>query len=228
MNFRDPGSQASQVLAHVRQLGAAQGTEFSPAIMQAVAMRTMEYGWSDAQIQIQLGSLVTVSPTRVGGVTSNDPMLLATLTGVAGDYLINPNNVTLNQWAKQIGAGVASLESFKAYAAQQAAHQYPSVANQIAAGQTMNQIVDPLRQDIGKLMEVNPAQINFISDPMYSKILNYRPPDVGGKVQSNRFMTTSEAETYLRGTDQYSYTQGARDLAAGQEKALLTTFGKIA
>jgi hypothetical protein len=93
---------------------------------------------------------------------------------------------------------------------------------------TPNQIVDPLRQDAAQLMEVTPESINFMSDPTYSKILTYRPPDAGNAVQPIRTMTNSEMETYLRGTSQYSYTQNARNNASDLSDSILTTLGKVA
>ena len=77
-------------------------------------------------------------------------------------------------------------------------------------------------------MEVPAGAINFVSDPLYAKILQYRPPDAGGKPSPVRPMDVSEMETYLRGTDQWGYTQQARDQAAGLERDITTTFGKIA
>ena len=41
-------------------------------------------------------------------------------------------------------------------------------------------------------------------------------------------MTSSEMETYLRGTSQWGYTQQSRDEAANLEKQITTTFGKVA
>jgi hypothetical protein len=227
LNFADPGSKASQTLAHVMQLGSANGTIWSAPVMQQTALAALQYGWSDDQIRARLGSMVTVTP-RNGGVVSNDSQLLAALTGTAGDYLINPNNVQLQQYARQIASGTATLDSWKTYLAGQAKAKYPTLAQQIDTGLTPNQIVDPLRQDAARIMETPADQINFMSNPMYQKILQYRPPDAGGKASPVRPMDVSEMETYLRGTDQWSYTQQARDQAASLEKNVVTTFGKVA
>jgi hypothetical protein len=172
--------------------------------------------------------MVTVSPTRAGGVASNDPQLLAALTGAAGDYLVNPSQPILQQWGRGIASGTQTLDSYRAYLAGQAKAQYAYMAPMIDQGLTPNQIVDPLRQDAARVMEVTPGQINFISDPMYQKILAYHPPPAGTRPSPMRAMDSSEMETYLRGTDQWGYTQQARDQAAGLERDITTTFGKIA
>jgi hypothetical protein len=227
-NFADPGSKASQTLAHIVTLGSADGTVFSQTVMRQVAMAALQYGWSDDQIRQRLGSMVTVTPIYGGGVTSNDPQLLAALSGAAGDYLINPRDDQLQYYARQIASGTSSLEAWKSWLAGLAKAKYPSLAAQIDSGLTTNQIIDPLRQDAARIMEVPAGAINFVSDPLYAKILQYRPPDAGGKPSPVRPMDVSEMETYLRGTDQWSYTGQARDQAAGMEKNILTTFGKVA
>jgi hypothetical protein len=231
LNFNDPGSKISSVLANVTNIGSTIGFPVNTVVGRTVALEAMRYGWSNQQIQTKLGSLVHVMPTGPGanvGVTSNDPQVLAQLTKAAGTYLVNPNFVTLNTYANRIARGAATEADWEAYLKGQAAAKYPSMAGQIAQGMTPEQIVDPLRQDAARLMEVSPDAINFIADPTYARILTYRPPDAGGKVQPIRTMTNSEMETYLRGTGAYGYTQNARNDASDLTQSILTTLGKVA
>jgi len=227
LNFNNPGSKASAVLANIVNIAGTVGVQLGANTLRQIATQAMMYGWSNQQIQQHLGANVTVTPRGLG-VQSNDPSMLAQLTKAAGSYLINPNQTILNQYAQALASGTKTEADWEAYLQQQAVAKYPSMAQGIKAGMTPTQIIDPLRQDAAKLMEVTPDSINFISDPTYARILTYRPPDAAGKVQPIRTMSTSEMETYLRGTDQYSYTQGARDTASDLSNAILTTFGKVA
>ncbi len=79
-------------------------------------------------------------------------------------------------------------------------------------------------------MEVDPASINFVTDPMYSKILDYVPPVTGAQAGStaHRIMTLSEMDQYLKNTSQWSTTQQSRDQIANLAQTLVTTFGKAA
>jgi hypothetical protein len=227
LNFNDPGSKASAALANVTNIGQTMGIGVGPWYMKVIALQALQFGWSNQQIQSHLGGMVKV--TAAGqGVTSNDPQLLAAMTKSAGDYLVNPGQQTLQNYAEGIATGQLSQASWQAYLQGQAAAKYPSMAAQIKQGMTPTQIVDPLRQDAAHLMEVAPDAINFISNPTYAKILTYRPPDTGNQVQPIRTMTNSEMETYLRGTDGYAHTQGARNTASDLEQSILTTFGKVA
>jgi len=227
LNFRDPGSKANAVLANINSVAASVGlTGMSPAALQQVALQAMQYGWSNQQIQQHLGSMVRVTPNGAG-VTSNDMALLAQLEQASGKYLYNPTQTMLNSYAQGIASGRMTMDTYNAFLAEQAAQKYPSMAEAIMAGATPDQIVDPLRTEAASLMEVTPGQVNFISDPLYSKILNYTPPPVGGKAQAPRVMSTSEMDTYLRGTDQYGHTQGARDSASDLSASILKNFGEV-
>lgn len=89
----------------------------------------------------------------------------------------------------------------------------------------MQQLTDSLRTEAAKTMEVDPNSINFLNDPMYSKILDYVPPNSPNGV--HRVMTLSEMDQYLKSTKPYGYTQGARDSAASLEQAITQSFGKV-
>jgi cell wall-associated NlpC family hydrolase len=231
LNFNDPGSKVNAVLANVTNIGSTIGIPVNTVVGRTVALEAMRYGWSNQQIQAKLGSLVSVTPSGPGanaGVTSNDPHMLAQLEQAAGQYLYNPSQATLNTYARGIASGTMTMDTFNAFLANQAATKYPSLAEQIKGGMTPAQIIDPLRTEAANTMEVSPDSINFIADPTYAKILNYRPPAVNGAQQAPRVMTTSEMDTYLRGTGAYSYTQNARNSASDLTDAIVKTFGKVA
>ena len=228
LNFGDPGSKASQALAHVYTLAGNTGLQLPLSVLKGIALNSLQYGWGDEQVQAKIGSYAWVHPAA-GGVASNDPALLAQLTGLAGKYLYNPTDTVLNSYVQGLASKTMSLATFQAFLAQQASTKYPYMQAQIAAGQTPDQIVSPLRDEAARTMEVAPGQVNFISDPMYAKILNFRPPATGGGGGPGpaRAMTTSEMNDYLRGTDQWSYTQQARDTSAALSRQIVNTFGKV-
>jgi cell wall-associated NlpC family hydrolase len=227
LNFGNPGSKASQALAHVQTLAASSGVGLPAASLKQIALQSLQYGWNDDQVSQRLGSMAWVK-TAGRGVTSNDPTVLAQLTALAGKYLYNPTADVLNTYAQGLASKTMTPATFQAFLAQQAAAKYPYMASQITAGQTPDQIVDPLRQEAARIMEVAPGQVNFLSDPFYAKVLAYQPPaGAGGKQQPVRMMSTSEMDTYLRGSDQWGHTQAARDQAAAVAKSITSTFGKV-
>jgi hypothetical protein len=230
LNFGNPGSKASQALAHVQTLVAATGLVALPAAtLKQIALASMQYGWSDDQIQQRLGSLAWVKPIYGGGVTSNDPALLDQVKAMAGKYLYNPSDDVLNSYLRGLASKTMTMATFQSFLARQAAAKYPDMAQAIQAGQTPGDIVEPLRQEAARTMEVAPNSINFISDPFYAKVLSYRPPpSAAGKQQAARLMSSSEMDNYLRSSEQWSHTQAARDQAAGLARNIVTTFGKVA
>jgi hypothetical protein len=228
LNFGDPGSKASAALATAHSAAAGMGLGLPLTVLKSVALEALKYGWNDTQVTQKLGSLAWVHTAAGGGVTSNDPQMLAQLTHMAGRYLYNPDANVLNSYAQAIAAGTMTMDAFQAFLAAHTAQKYPSLGDQIRAGNAPGDIVDPLRQEVARIMEINPNAVNFVSDPFYAKILNYTPPPVAGKAQAPRVMTTSELDAYLRNSSQYAASQNARDSAGAMSKSIVTAFGKVA
>lgn len=226
LDFSNPGSQASQRLAHVQQISAAAGVGgLDIGSLQKIALNTMEFGWSDDLIRQALAAQATYNPNATGfSPTSDAPTVAAQLQSINNDYLIGNDPTAMQSWIKGLVAGTWTPDMYKQQAQIQAASKYAWAAPQLQQGLNMAQITSSLRSQAAQLMETDPTQIDFVNNPTYSKILDYVPP--GDTV--HRAMTGSEASTYLRGTSQWGYTQQARDLAGTWASNLTKTFGKVA
>jgi hypothetical protein len=221
LDFANPGSQASQRLAHVQQVAAAAGVSLDPQTLQGIALKSMEFSWTDDLLKQALAAQVQYNPA---GGTDNVGSVIQQLQGVANDYLLPNDPANYTNWAKGIVGGTQTVDQYRAQAQSDAASKYGWAAPQLQQGMTMQQITSSLRSQAAQLMEVDPSQIDFVNNPTYSKILDYVPQ--GDTV--HRAMTGSEAATYLRGTSAWGYTQQARDLAGTWANNLLKTFGVVA
>jgi hypothetical protein len=227
-DFNVPGSKVNLTYQDIANQAAQLGVSLSVQQLQGLALNALKFGWSAAQIQGFIGTYVTAGQNAMGA-GSNAGSVYAKLSSDANNYLYNPSQQVLDQWAQNLTGGIQNEAQWNSFLQQQAAVKYSWAAPQLSQGYTMQQIVDPLRQDAAQLMEVSPSSIDFVNNPTYSKILNYQPPgQTTGPWPAPRAMTTSEASTYLRGTPQYGYTQQARDNAAGLEQQILQTWGKVA
>jgi hypothetical protein len=105
--------------------------------------------------------------------------------------------------------------------------KWTGMAGQIAAGYTPQQIVSGLQTNAAQTMEVDPAQIDFVHDPFYSKILDYAPPGKPGQpAPGHRLMTQSEMDQYLKSSPQWGQTKQARDQVGTLANQIVQTFGK--
>lgn len=221
LDFNAPGSQAQQVYTQIQQAAGKLAVGVDDAAIRDLTMKAMEFRWNDAQINRALAGLIRFNP---GAGQNNAGTAIQQLMTSASDYFISMDPQTLQFWAQGVASGNQSVQSFNDFAKNMAMSKYQGAYDLLNKGLTMKQITDPYRQEAAKLMEVAPDQIDFQNNPMYGKILQYADPNT----KSQRMMTTSEMNTYLRGTSQWGSTQQARDQVGQQVKSLLTTFGTIA
>lgn len=220
-SFTTPGSTASQTLAQVQSTAAQAGVNLDPTQAQSLAQSFMKFGWTTQQLDQAIGSLATSNASGQG----NAEGIAQQLKSLAAQYYINPTAPTLNAWTQNIAAGTQTVQQFQAQMSQNAALKWTGYAPQLQSGYTMQQLTDSLRTEAAKTMEVDPNSIDFVNNPMYSKILDYVPPDSNNGV--HRVMTLSEMDKYLKSSTPYGYTQNARDQAASLEQAITQTFGKV-
>lgn len=220
-NFNTPGSKAAQSLAQIQAASAQYGVTLTPQSAQQLALNALKFGWTTQQTQAAIGSMVTVG---ANGQT-NAAAVVNALKAQAGQYLMDPNDPVLQSWAQNVAAGTQTMDQYTAWLKQNASLKWTGMASQIAQGYTPNQIVNNLRTKAAQTMEVDPNSIDFINDPQYSKILDYVPPNTPDGV--HRLMTESEMTQYLKGTDQWQYTQQSRDQVSQVANTVLQAFGKV-
>jgi hypothetical protein len=221
-----PGSQAQQTLALVNAEAGKLGVQLTPGQARQLTFDYYRYGWQTTELDQAIGSYVTYG----GPNNTNAGDVVQQLRAHAGQYLLSVTPAVLQSWAQNIVAGTQNLNQFDAYLARNASTKWTGMSGQIGQGMTPMQITDNLRQEAAKTMEVDPNSIDFVNNPMYSRILDFVPPAAPGhpaQAQPHRMMTTSEMDAYLKGTDQWQYTQQARDQASALGQTLAQTWGKM-
>lgn len=219
-SFTAPGSKASQSLIGIQTAAAKNGVQLDQSTAQTLALDALKYGWNDAQMQAAIGAHVN---------SQNAPTVYKQLQAAAGQYLLNVSPQTLQSWATNIAGGTQTMDQFAAYLSQNAKVKWSGMAPMIDQGLTPNQIVDSYRQEAARTMEVDPNSIDFVNNPIYSKILDYVPPGQTGNTPEDvqhRMMTQSEMDQYLKTQPSYQYTQGARNSGSAVSQAILQTWGK--
>jgi hypothetical protein len=223
-SFTAPGSQASQTLAQIESSAGQAGVQLDAQTAQAIATNALKYGWNSQQIQQAIGSRVQYN--GVAGQTGNAGGIVQQLKTMAGEYYMTPTPQVLQSWAQNIAAGTQTIQQFQAQMAQNASLKWTGFASQIQQGNTMQQLTDNFRTEAAKTMEVDPSSIDFVNNPVYSKILDYVPPNSANGV--HRVMTQSEMDQYLKSQPAWGTTQQARDQAAQLEQTITSTWGRIA
>lgn len=218
-DFKAPGSTAQQTFYQVQSQASQLGVALDDTQAANIAWNAMQYGWNSQEI----AQAISQNLAYGGPQATNAPGAVQTLQTIAAQYMIPLSDQSLQDWAQKIAAGQATTQTFQGWMSSHATAKWAGMAQQIQEGLTPQQIVDPMKQEAAKVMEVNPDQIDFMNDPTYAKMLDYVPP---GETQ-HRLMTTSEEDQYLKSLPQWGKTQQARDQAAQLEQTILQTWGKV-
>lgn len=149
---------------------------------------------------------------------------VAALKKIASDYLIPISDQTLGQAALDILAGKSDVQAFTADLQQQASHLWgPQVADSIARGRTVAQVVEPYRQQAASLLGINAESVNFM-DPKWQKALANQDPKTGNVAM----MTLPQWQQTLMSDPTYGYanSRNAQDRASAMVNAIGQAFGK--
>jgi hypothetical protein len=225
LSFGAAGSQAQQTLGQVMTEAGKLGVQITMQQAQTLALDYIKYGWQSPELDQAIGSYVVYQDVAHTNATDMGQQLRSH----AGQYLLNLAPGVIQSWAQNIVGGTQNMNQFDAYLARTASTKWTGMASQIAQGMTPYQITGSLRTDAAKTMEVDPNSIDFVNNPMYSRILDFVPPTSPGQKEApqHRMMTDSEMQAYLKGSDHWQYTQQARDEASALGHTLAQTWGRM-
>lgn len=249
LSFSANGSQAQQQLATVQAAAGTQGVTLTQQQGQTLALDAIKYGWNSAQIQQNVGQMITFksndsNATLTGHATTNDEQLYQQLTQLSGEYAQPMSASGTQQWMQQIAEGKQTVQSYQAELAKNAAAQYPTLAAGLAQGQTVTQLLNPQITTMANMLEIDPTEIesNLLTNKDYNKLLT------GGSAPAKNStsgaatsglgttpgtnpatpapMTTAQAGQLARSMPQWQFTQNARDTAGDTAQAIVQAFGQ--
>lgn len=141
------------------------------------------------------------------------------LRNYADDMGVTLSDTSLKGWLKDVVSLKQTTEDYKGYIQKQAESTYSVWADRIKSGQTLRQIAEPYMQQMGQILELNPAQITLQNNSI-KQALQYKDKD--GKAASKTLWQFAED---LRKDPRWLKTNNARDsmMTAGQQ--ILKDFG---
>ena len=189
--------------------------------IRRLATDSLKFNWSSQLVTNAIGLEATKTSGGVSQLASG--YLGQNVKEIANQYGLKLTDQNLGQWTASIATGQQTRDTFKQYAIQQAKQLFPSIATQLDAGQTFQQIVDPYRNTAANLLEMNANMIDF-TDPKWAKAITF--VDQSG---NQRPMSFSEWNDYLRQNRSfgYEYTSDAQSKAYQVANDLANLFGKV-
>lgn len=221
LKLSDPAQasqQARQMSSEVIATGHALGLDLTPAEVAWYSEFASGQGWDVPTLTRNMLDSQARNEFHAGTIASTQDALHAT----ASDYGISVSNPNAFQWAKQIAEGQQTTAGFTDWAKNQAKNAYPTLAKELDAGLTINQIGDPYKQAAAQTLGIDPATISF-TDAKWQRALQAR--DAKGNLTGP--MTTMDWQRTLMSDPAYGYDRSAngRDAALQMGQQLSKTFG---
>lgn len=185
-----------------------------------LADQALSAGMSPQEVENLLVSEFDYQP----GVTRGELGLLADrLKQYASTYIVPLSDQAIDQWVTQILRKEQDEASFQGYIREQAKSLFPHLSAAIDAGTTVSQYVEPYRQIASRVLEVNPADVDF-TQAKWSQAINLVDPESGQR----QAMSLSEWEHYLKTLPEFRETQGANFAVDQLDDLIGRTFGRVA
>jgi hypothetical protein len=217
-------ANVDQMYSTVRDaVGATLGTDVIPdRQMRAWAETAHRMGWSQAELMDRIGNSVNyrkqLKSQSLGGSAAE---VSGQLDQLAAAYGINVGPQQKATQVKRLVSGDDTLAGIQARYRDQAAREYAAFADQLQAGQTVQDIADPYILRMADLLEVSPDAVG-VKDKLVQSALRQRTPD--GKPAA---ASLSDFEDMVRKDKRWQYTDNAREEMAGITQNVLSQWGLV-
>ena len=198
-----------------QQLGMLMGVQLSDSQLDALARKAAENGWSEDDFRLAIAAeFKPTSGTEYSGDAQNT---MAQLRAMAEQYLVRPSDKLINEWTVQVLRGDRAVEDFRTYFMDRAASMYKGVADDIRAGATTREILDPYLADAYEELGVTEANVNLF-DAKWTAALTG---------ENGEPLSREQWIAKIRSDKQYGWDQTwkARNAAAEMGRELQTLFG---
>lgn len=214
------GQQVQQKKLTLQNEAGKLGVTIADGRLSQMAEDALRFGWTDEQEQQALATELHFNPTVAlqGDIAKFNSFVKTT----ANQWMVGVSDETSFEWAKKIALGQNDEDNATEFFKNMAVQKTPWLKPAIDSGLTMQQIIDPYREEAARLLEVTPDKVDFLNDPLYAKILDRS--DANGV---RGMMSFTEAQDYLRGTEAFKRTRAGKQAGAELVNTLGQTFGKL-
>ena len=170
--------------------------------LTALANHALMLGWDDTQLQQHIGDYFTFSSKRP--TTGTAGAIIQQIREMRAQYGAGQNDADTAHWTKFILQGRGTLEGMRQIWIDRAKSKYPSFAQQLDAGQTMQQIASPYMQMVAQTLELDPASVD-LNDSYVQRALTARDPKTGNPSS----VPLWQLQDQLRHDPRYDHTKQA-------------------
>lgn len=208
-----------QTKSLVRDAAVAMGAQVSDKQIQRLANNVLKFGWNDAQIRDTLAGAVKMGAKGTyGGTAADNAEQLRQVALLNGVQL---SDKTLRNWLVRISAG-EDISGFEQYVRGMAAEAYPQYSDRLKAGEDLDDVIDPYRETMARVLEINPEEIDLF-DPTIRKVFQHVDEKTGQPATKPLW----QFERQLKHDVRWRKTTNARDELMGAGQKILRDFGLV-
>lgn len=190
----------------------AKGIKLDDAALTKLLGEAYDQGLSDDQIDLKVLS-VNKSP-----FTGDTLAEVQSLNQYANAFGINYSQKDIDQWSRDIFAGLTTAADVQAKIRQDSASAFPAYAANIEKGTSLEALASAYKSSMAAILERDPDTITF-QDPLLRRALQYT---VDGKPAVKPLW---QFEKELRSTPEWEYTNNARDTIDSLSLKVLRDWG---
>lgn len=210
-------AEAKQMLSDakrtVQQMSSLMGVSLSGKEVNELARKAAANGWDETDYQWAIGR-------RYGGnvKTGDSRNIYDQITDLEAQWLVRTSDSTKDRWIKDILTGKRQMEDLEAYFTGKAMSMYKGVRDDLKAGMTTREVLDPYLADAAEELGITEGSIDAF-DAKWSAALS------GGK--DGAALTREEWLAKIRTEKKYGWdkTIKAQNEAAEAGNQVLQLFG---
>lgn len=203
----------------VLRLASALGVDLSPADADRIAEEGAAQDWSIGQPN--WGWAVASAAEYKADFGGEIGAFETNIKANARDYLMPISDEDAWNMAQKKAKGEITDDGIIQHFKEQATGLLPSLKKYIEEGQTPRQLLGGHINQIAKLLEISPDQVDFLGDPRMQSVISHTDEKTG----EPRIKNLTETSSYVKGLDEYWKTSNAQNESAQYMQVLKQTFG---
>lgn len=211
-------ANVEQVRTRLSMMASEFGAVIGKKTLAKMAEQAYMLGWDDNQIRQQMSGYVRFTDGRMLGQAGQWE---TELRNYARDMGVNISNKTIRNAVQRAIEGSRTIEDAKADLRETAISAFPNLADRLRSGETVADIMDPYRQTMAALLEMDPDQIS-LRDRQIRQALSGQGPD-----GQPALTTLYDFEKQVRSDSRWLKTKNARDTLMSGAQRLLSDWGLV-
>lgn len=221
LSTRDPAEAQAKIRerkASLEDQVSQLGITMDDASLNSLATQSMQYAWSDAQLNNVLASYVHYTPGQTGGTVAG---LESEIRNMAYSQGVDVSDSQMQDWITGVVSQKYTKDSLTDFVKDMALSKYGGMQNWLNTGMTVRQVAAPYLQEFGRLMEVDPNTVD-LNDPLLASALQGKIDPKSGQPQ---MMTVSQMQRAVKSDPRWMYTDNARQDMTNLGQGILKDMG---